>query len=108
MEITTNLIIECEGDENMPLKITICDDSEEDISLLSGTLYDYDPLFEITSFNSGKTLVDELMDDSFSADILFLDIYMPDMDGILTAQKIRSKKNDVKIIFLSSSRDHYP
>lgn len=95
-------------EDSMPVKITICDDSAEDIALLSDTLSGYDPLFEITSFNSGKTLVAELMDDSFSADILFLDIYMPEMDGILTAQKIRSKKNDIKIIFLSSSRDHYP
>jgi len=92
----------------MPVKITICDDSAEDIVLLSGTLSAYDPLFEITSFTSGKTLVDELMEDSFSSDILFLDIYMPEMDGILTAQKIRSKKKDLKIIFLSSSREHYP
>lgn len=92
----------------MPVKITICDDSAEDIALLSDALSAYDPLFEITCFSSGKTLVDELMDDSFSTDILFLDIYMPDMDGILTAQKIRTKKNDLKIIFLSSSREHYP
>ncbi len=92
----------------MPVKITICDDSAEDIALLSGALSGYDSLFEITSFTSGKKLVDELMDDNFSADILFLDIYMPEMDGILTAQKVRSKKNDIKIIFLSSSKDHYP
>lgn len=92
----------------MSVRITICDDTVEDIALLSGSLSAYNPLFEITSFTSGKTLVDELMDDRFSADILFLDIYMPDMDGILTAQKIRSKKNDIKIIFLSSSREHYP
>ena len=92
----------------MSVKITICDDTAEDITILSGSLSAYNPLFEITSFTSGKTLVDELMDDRFSADILFLDVYMPDMDGILTAQKIRSKKNDIKIIFLSSSKEHYP
>lgn len=92
----------------MPIKIAICDDTAEDIALLSNTLSAYDPLFEITSFISGKTLVDELMDDSFFADILFLDIYMPEMDGIQTAQKIRSKKKDLKIIFLSTSREHYP
>ncbi len=92
----------------MPVKITICDDTAEDIALLSSALSAYDPSFEITSFTSGKTLVDELMEDSFSADILFLDIYMPEMDGIRTAQKIRSKRKELKIIFLSSSREHYP
>jgi DNA-binding LytR/AlgR family response regulator len=92
----------------MSIKITICDDTEEDIALLTNALSAYSSLFEITSFTSGKTLIDELQDDNFSTDILFLDIYMPEMDGIQTAQKIRSKKKDVKIIFLSSSKDHYP
>jgi len=92
----------------MPVKITICDDTAEDIDLLSSTLSAYDPLFEITTFTSGKALMDELMEDSFSADILFLDIYMPEMDGIRTAKQIRSTNKELKIIFLSSSRDHYP
>lgn len=92
----------------MPVRITICDDTAEEIALLSSTLIAYDPLFEIASFTSGKTLVDELLDDSFSTDILFLDIFMPEIDGIRIAQEIRSKKKDLKIIFLSSSKDHYP
>ena len=92
----------------MPIQIAICDDRPEDIVWLSKALCAYDPLFEIESFASGKALVDEMMDDSFSADILFLDIYMPEMDGIKTAQKIRTQKEELKIIFLSSSREHYP
>ena len=92
----------------MSIKITICDDMAEDIELLSNALSAYDPLFEIISFTSGKTLVDELLNDGFSTDILFLDIYMPEINGIRTAQVIRSQKKDIKIIFLSSSKEHYP
>lgn len=92
----------------MPVKIAICDDNTEDITMLSEALIKYDPLFEITSYTSGKTLVEELQDNSFFADLLFLDIYMPEMNGILTAKKIRDKMKDIKIIFLSSSKDHYP
>lgn len=92
----------------MSVKITICDDVAEDIAQLSDVLSAYDPLFEITSFTSGEMLVDESLDDSFTTDILFLDIYMPGIDGIKTAQEIRARHNDVKIIFLSSSKDHYP
>ena len=92
----------------MSVKIAICDDAAEDIALLSNALSSYDPLFEITSYPSGKTLMDELLDGCFTADILFLDIYMPGLDGIQTAQKIRSLLKDLKIIFLSSSKDHYP
>ena len=92
----------------MTIKITICDDTMRDITLLSNALSNYDPLFEITTFTSGRTLMDELLDGSFSADLLFLDIYMPDIDGIQTAKEIRAIRKDLKIIFLSSSKEHYP
>lgn len=92
----------------MSTKIAICDDSAEDIAQLANALSAYDPLFEVISFNSGKTLMDELVDGGFTADLLFLDIYMPGLDGIQTAQKIRTIQKDLKIIFLSSSTDHYP
>lgn len=92
----------------MSVKITICDDAAEDIAQLSGALSAYDPLFEIASFTSGKMLIDEFLDGGFTTDILFLDIYMPEIDGIKTAQEIRAGHKDVKIIFLSSSKDYYP
>lgn len=92
----------------MPIKIAICDDNTEDIAVLSEALLEYDPLFEITTFTNGKMLVEEILDNHFYADLLFLDIYMPEMDGILTAKKIRDRMRDVKIIFHSSSKDHYP
>lgn len=92
----------------MPIKIAICDDNTEDIALLSSALLDYDPLFEITAFTSGKILVEEILDNHFFADLLFLDIFMPEMDGILTAKKIRDRMKYVKIIIYSSSKDHYP
>lgn len=102
------LFIKNERGGDMPVKIAICDDAAEDIARLSKALSTYNPLFEIVSFSSGKTLMDELIDGDFTVDLLFLDIYMPELDGIQTAQKIRSIRKDLKIIFLSSSRDHYP
>lgn len=92
----------------MPIHIVICDDTPEDIGRLSAALRAYDPAFEIASFTDGRVLLDELEDAGFSADILFLDIYMPGIDGIETARKIRARKQDVKIIFVSASREHYP
>lgn len=92
----------------MSIKIAICDDNMEDIALLSDALLDYDPLFDITTFTSGKMLVEEILENHFYVDLLFLDIYMPEMDGILAAKKIRDRLKDVKIIFHSSSKDHYP
>ncbi len=92
----------------MPVKIVICDDTAEDIVRLSGALYAYDPSFEIASFSDGKTLTDEFLSGGLTADLLFLDIYMPGIDGIMTARELRTRHKDLNIIFLSSSRDHYP
>lgn len=92
----------------MQIKVAICDDSAADIEKLSAALYTYDPSFEIVTYTKGETLIDELPDASPAIDILFLDIYMPGIDGIKTAQKIRDYKKDLKIIFLSSSKEHYP
>lgn len=92
----------------MSVKIIICDDSEEDIALLSSAISAYDPTFEITTFTSGKMLVDEFMESQITADILFLDIYMPGINGIETAKEIRMKNKELKIIFLSSSKEYYP
>lgn len=92
----------------MPVKIIVCDDAPEDITLLSDALYAYDPSFEITAFTSGEAMLSEITDSGLAADILFLDIYMPGVNGILAAQRIRAERNDLKIIFLSSSKEHYP
>lgn len=92
----------------MSVKIAICDDTPQDISLLSAALYTYDPYCEIYTYTDGETLIDELPELGPFFDILFLDIYMPGLDGIITAQKIRSENKDIKIIFISSSKEYYP
>ncbi|WP_019228658.1 LytTR family DNA-binding domain-containing protein [Sedimentibacter sp. B4] len=91
----------------MPIKIVICDDMAEDIELLSAALYIYDNSFEIATYTKGETLIDELLDSKQFVDILFLDIYMPGINGIKTAQKICRERKDIKIIFVSSSKEHY-
>ena len=92
----------------MPIKIAVCDDAAEDRKLLSDALSAYDSSFEIVTYSSGQTLIDDLLDFNLSVDLLFLDIYMPGIDGIQAAKEIRARCRDIKIIFLSSSRDHYP
>lgn len=92
----------------MPVKIIVCDDAADDITLLSDALYTYDPSFEITAFTSAETMISEITNSGLAFDILFLDIYMPGINGILAAQRIRAERKDLKIIFVSSSKEHYP
>lgn len=92
----------------MSAKIAICDDSAEDVEKLSLALNNYNPMFEIITYYNGQTLINDVLADRFAADILFLDIYMPVLDGIQTAKQIRSLRKDLRIIFLTTSMDHYP
>ena len=92
----------------MSICIAICDDTTEDIKRLSDALYAYDASFTIISYTDGQALLEDFLDCKHAIDILFLDIYMPEIDGIKTAERIRNEKKDVRIIFITSSNDHYP
>lgn len=92
----------------MSVRIIICDDQPQELKQLSDALYQYDPAFQIREYQQGNTLISDLEEQEIDADLLFLDIYMPGLDGIQTAQKIRETRKDLKIIFLTSSTDYYP
>ena len=92
----------------MPVQIGICDDSSEDIRILSEALYAYEPSFQIFTYSNGESLLEDWQEHKIPFDILFLDIYMPGLNGIETAGKLRSSMKDTKIIFISSSNEHYP
>lgn len=92
----------------MPIQIGICDDRAEDIRRLSEALYAYDDSFQISHYQDGESLLEDCLNTKILFDILFLDIYMPGLNGIETASKIRTSIKDVKIIFVSSSNEYYP
>lgn len=92
----------------MPINISICDDTKEDIEILKEALYAYDHSFDIISYTDGQAMIDDFLDTTHNIDILFLDIYMPGIDGIKTAESIRRERKDIKIIFITSSKEHYP
>jgi len=46
----------------MPIRIAICDDSKEDIALLSKALYEYDKSFDIISYTNGEMLIEEFLE----------------------------------------------
>ncbi|KUO77381.1 MAG: LytTR family transcriptional regulator [Clostridia bacterium BRH_c25] len=92
----------------MPVHIGVCDDSDEDIRILMEALYSYDASFQISAYTDGESLLEDWLEQKKLFDILFLDIYMPGLNGIETAGKIRAEMKAAKIIFISSSNEHYP
>jgi DNA-binding LytR/AlgR family response regulator len=61
---------------------------------------------EVEEFDTGQSFVEALTERRF--DIVFMDIYMPDMDGIETAKKLRALTEKTFLIFMTASEGHYP
>ena len=83
------------------MRIAICDDEEQyraQLRALIGKIGgDLDA--EIESFYDGNDLLSGFDRDPY--DIVFLDIEMPEMDGITLAKNLRKKSEDVLIVFLT-------
>lgn len=83
------------------MRIAICDDEEQyrvQLKVLLGKLggtVDVD----VDTFSDGKWLLAEL--DKSAYDLIFLDIEMPEMDGITLARKIRERSDKINIVFLT-------
>ena len=61
---------------------------------------------DVEEFESGPEFVKALKERRF--DIVFMDIFMPDMDGIETARKLRELSEKTFLIFMTASDGHYP
>ncbi len=84
------------------MRIAICDDEEryriELKTTLNKLLINAD--LNIDTFDDGNILADAFAASPY--DLVFLDIEMPALDGITLAKKIRSRSENVFIVFLTS------
>lgn len=84
------------------MRIAICDDEEryriELKTILDKLLINAD--YNIDTFDDGNKLSESFSEDPY--DIVFLDIEMPAVDGITLAKRIRSRSENVFIVFLTS------
>ncbi len=77
--------------------ILVVDDEQSILETLTGILEDEG--YHVLTASSGK---DALAKFSYTTpDIVLLDVWMPDMDGIETLKRMREKKKDVCIIMIS-------
>ena len=60
---------------------------------------------EVEEFASGPDFVKALKDRRF--DIVFMDIFMPDMDGIATARRLRELSDKTFLIFMTAKIGYY-
>ena len=84
------------------IKIAICDDEavfrRQILECCSEYCKREQIEYDIKEFSTGK----ELIKAKESADILFLDVQMPETDGIGVKEHLKSIKSNIKILFISS------
>jgi DNA-binding LytR/AlgR family response regulator len=90
-------------------KIAICDDeslfTEELKELISGYMVEKGLDFEIDAFSSGEQLVD-LGIAVVQYTVIFLDINMEKVNGIMAAEKIRKVSREVFLVFVTAYVDY--
>jgi DNA-binding LytR/AlgR family response regulator len=62
--------------------------------------------FDCTLYTSGLMMLDEFQEQDAFEGVIFLDINMPDIDGMTLARKLREKGCLGEIIFLTISKEH--
>lgn len=87
------------------INIGICDDDKHMLENVSGIcksfVADRRERYQFYLFNCGRAL---LKHDN-KLDVLFLDIAMPDIDGLSVAAALIEKQKDIRIIFLTSHNE---
>lgn len=91
------------------IKIALCDDENYFLDNLEKMIYSYgqenDTLFSVTKYSSSIYLMDSLKNDY---QIFFLDIQMPNMDGIELANVIRKYDSETYLVFITSFGEYMP
>ena len=88
------------------IKIYICDDNFEFAVRLEQEIisnFDDKRLLTIIKFKSGKELISQFVKED--ADIVFLDIDMPELSGFDAAEKLQEIKQDILIVFVTNYDD---
>ena len=92
------------------MRIAVVDDEKMFQMQLSMMIEKFAQQREITldvdSYSGGEEFIEALADTRY--DVVFMDIFMPEMDGIATATKLRELTERTFLIFLTASDGHYP
>lgn len=89
--------------------IAICDDLQSEQVTLARLVRTYAQAHTLSVklhfFSSGESLLAALQG-GLAIHVIFLDIYMPGLDGMSTARRIRAIDRTLSIIFATTSQDH--
>lgn len=93
----------------MAINVLVCDDNVTEAERLQKLILSYGERngvnFEVSVCTTPKDILGGLQN-SGQMDILFLDIYLEELNGIDLAKLVRRDNSKSKIVFVSSSHDH--
>lgn len=87
------------------MNILICDDLQEDAKELGRLLQNLGFTINLAIFYNGYDVLEYLSAGS-AADVCFLDIVMPEMNGVELARELRSCGFTGEIVFLTTSKEY--
>ena len=90
------------GGGRMGLKVLIADDEEDLVDVLRDRLEAYG--FTVITAGTGREALEKLATEP--VDGIFLDVKMPDLDGLAALDAIRRRDSQTPIIILTASSDH--
>ncbi|MBR2287380.1 MAG: response regulator transcription factor, partial [Clostridia bacterium] len=89
-------------------RVAVCDDESVHAEwigkTISGEFEKQGETVSVSSYTGGRALQSRLSDGK-SYDVFFLDIDMPDMDGIALCRHIRKLKGDALVVFISNREE---
>ncbi len=89
------------------IRIAVCDDDLQELSQITSLLKQYqaekEPAFKYDAFSNAIDLLEAMKRKDYQ--ILLLDVLMPGLSGIEAAREIRGFDEEIKIIFLTSSKE---
>lgn len=93
------------------MKFYICDDNKQELERYKGKLMrlaaQYNINLNVTAFESGREMLFQLEDEVDIVDAIFLDINMPNLNGIEVAKKLQELGFTGELIFLTVSEQHF-
>ena len=85
------------------INIIIIEDSQDDYKYLADAIHRYaeqsGEVFSVKHYVSALLFLNEYKAD---ADIIFMDIELPDINGVLASEKLRTRDSDVALVFVTN------
>lgn len=90
-------------DSSRPIRVLIVDDHAVVRSGLKAFLMVFDDLELVGEASSGQEAMTQV--ERAHPDVVLMDLMMPDMDGVAATRMIRSRRQDVQVVALTSFRE---